>query len=55
MVRYFLRLIIEDAEGECRWNTEEIVLYRSKAPHVSRYNAVGEGNEDTQGYGMTAV
>ena len=31
-VRYFLRLVVMDSQGEDRWNTTEVVLYRSKPP-----------------------
>ena len=34
-VRYFFRLIIEDGEGECKWNTTEVVLFRAKAPYFN--------------------
>ena len=34
-VRFFFRLVVQDVEGGIKWNTEEVVLFRSKAPHSS--------------------
>jgi hypothetical protein len=51
-VRYFLRLVVQDSDGECKWNTEEIVLYRSKAPRSSSFLSAIVGGAD---YDSTAV
>lgn len=51
-VRYFLRLVVQDSDGECKWNTEEIVLYRSKAPRSSSILSAIVGGAE---YDSTAV
>ena len=38
-VRFFFRLVVQDVEGGIKWNTEEVVLFRSKAPHSSCHSA----------------
>jgi hypothetical protein len=51
-VRYYLRLVVQDSDGECKWNTEEIVLYRSKPPRSSSILSAVEGSAE---YESTAV
>ena len=44
-VRYFFRLVVEDGNEECKWNTTEVVLFRAKAPQNSaNMSVIGGGS-----------
>jgi hypothetical protein len=51
-VRYYLRLVVQDSDGECKWNTEEIVLFRTKPPRSCSILSAIEGSAE---YDSTAV
>jgi hypothetical protein len=48
-VHYNLRLVLQDSVGENRWNTTEIVLFRSKSPYSAGHSSQPIPNRDSGG------